>query len=128
MADPADEKILTSIKAPLGYPEEYDSFDFELLMHINSIVGTLQQLGVGPTAGLSVDKDTPWSALLVDDDTHKLEGTKSYMFLRVKMLFDSNNMPAHLVSAYEKMIQEAEWRLSIASDPRVPLPIVVVVE
>lgn len=119
-----DEKILKTIKQLLGLPDGYDPFDFELTMHINSVVSTLTQLGVGPVGGLEVSDQTPWSALLLDDA--KLQNARSYIFLKVKMLFDSAGMTAHVISAYQKMIDEEAWRLEVAADPMIPqAPIVI---
>jgi len=118
MTDPVDDKILKSIKAPLGLADDYAPFDFELIMHINSVIATLTQLGVGPTEGLTIDKDTSWSALLTDN--MKLQNAKSYIFMKVKMIFDSGTMSQQVVTAYQKMIEEEEWRLRIAADPMTP--------
>ena len=41
------DSILTSIKKMLGIMEEYEHFDTDLIMHINSVLGILTQLGVG---------------------------------------------------------------------------------
>lgn len=127
MAEGDTSKILESIKAALGLQPDYEPFDVELLIHINSVISNLNQLGVGPgmyqndTPILIADKDTPWSALLLDDH---LENVKSYMFLRVKMLFDANTMSPALISSYEKEIEKQEWRISVGSDPMVSqLPI-----
>lgn len=122
MADDDSSKILDSIKKALGLQPDYDPFDDELLMHINSVVSTLNQLGVGPgirsdTSLLKVVAETPWSALLADD---KLELIKSYMFKKVKMVFDAGTMPPALISAYEKMIADDEWRITVGSDPMIP--------
>jgi hypothetical protein len=116
----ADTSILTSIKATLGLLDDYTPFDAEITLHINSVVSNLRQLGVGPEEGLTVDADTLWTALLVTDEQRLISNVKSYMFLRVKMLFDSAGMPAHLISAYEKMIEEQEWRITVAADPMLP--------
>lgn len=116
-------KILDSIKAALGLQPDYTPFDAEILMHINSVMANLVQLGVGPKEGFVIGDSTAWSELLLDS---KLENTKSYMFMRVKMLFDSATMPPALITAYDKMIQEQEWRLTVADDPMIPwtLPVV----
>ena len=42
------DSILTSVKKMLGIAEEYDHFDADLIMHINSVLTILGQLGVGP--------------------------------------------------------------------------------
>lgn len=118
MTDPVDDKILMSIKKLLGLADDYNPFDFEITMHINSVIATLHQLGVGPEIGLSIDEETKWSALLLGND--KLNSAKSYIFMRVKMLFDSANMTQPLISAYSNMIEQAEWRLQVAADPMIP--------
>ena len=43
--------ILTSIEKMLGIMDEYEHFDADLIMHINSVLGILTQLGVGPADG-----------------------------------------------------------------------------
>lgn len=49
------ESILTSIKKLLGIPEEYEQFDTDVIMHINSVFSILTQLGVGPSNGFSIE-------------------------------------------------------------------------
>lgn len=113
-----DGKMLDTIKVGFGLQPDYNPFDAEILMHINSVLSTLNQLGVGPQEGIIADSDTPWSALLEEDK--RLENVKSYMFLRVKMLFDANAMTQHVVAAYQKMIEELEWRITVTTDPMIP--------
>ena len=48
------ESILTSIKKMLGIIEEYEQFDADLIMHINSVFMILNQIGVGPSRGFSI--------------------------------------------------------------------------
>ena len=48
------ESILTSIKKLLGIAEEYEHFDADLIMHINSVFMILTQLGVGPSEGFRI--------------------------------------------------------------------------
>lgn len=45
------ESILTSIKKLLGITEEYEQFDPDIIMHINSVFMILTQMGVGPSKG-----------------------------------------------------------------------------
>ena len=49
------DSILTSIKKMLGISEEYDIFDADIVMHINSVFMTLTQLGVGPAEGFEMN-------------------------------------------------------------------------
>lgn len=119
-----DESILETIKIALGLSKEPDGFDFEIRMHINSALSTLSQLGVPREGGFSITgPEEKWSALL--DNDAKLNNVQGYVFKKVKMIFDSANMPAHLVTAYNEQIKEDEWRIVVAADPYEPqkLPI-----
>ena len=85
-----DESILTSVKKVLGIPEYYEHFDQDILLHLNSVMSILHQLGVGPENGFVVEDDsTTWSDLFDGDiDTNKMMYVKSYVCLRVRLLFD----------------------------------------
>ena len=62
-----EESILTSIKKMLGPSEDYDYFDPDLIIHINSVFMILTQLGVGPSEGFSIkDKTAVWSDFISD--------------------------------------------------------------
>ena len=55
------DSILTSIKQLLGIMEDYEHFDKDIIMHINTVFMVLRQLGVGPEEGFSIsDKSTTW--------------------------------------------------------------------
>lgn len=106
--------ILTSIKKMLGIAEEYEHFDQDIIMHINSVLSVLTQLGVGPVMGFSIiDKTASWSDYL-DGDT-RLEMVKSYIYLKVKLLFDPPLGNA-LIEAMNRQISEYEWRINITAD------------
>lgn len=108
------ESILTSIKKMLGITEEYDQFDPDIIMHINSVFMILTQLGVGPETGFYIEDDTAtWEDFLTDPTT--LQMVKSYMYLKVRLLFDP---PASsvIVECMNKSISEFEWRLNAEVD------------
>lgn len=109
------ESILTSIKKMLGITEDYDYFDADIIMHINSVFMTLTQLGVGPAEGFSIeDETTTWIEFI--PDVNKLQAVKSYMYLQVKILFDSASLGSATLAAYERQIQQFEWRLNVAAE------------
>lgn len=109
-----NESILTSIKAQLGIQEEYTAFDQQLIMHINSVFMVLNQLGVGPTAGFTIsDKTATWNNFLPSDKN--LEATKSYVGMRVKMLFDPPTTSV-VAESMNRMINEFEWRLNVGTE------------
>ena len=107
------DSILTSIKKLLGITAEDISFDPDIIMHINSVFMVLNQLGVGPTEGFSIeDKDTEWSDYI--GNSKDLNAVKSYMHLKVKMLFDPPLSQA-VKDAMNQSIAEFEWRLNAGS-------------
>lgn len=109
------ESILTSIKKMLGITERYTVFDADILMHINSVFATLTQLGVGPSEGFFIeDDDAIWSDFIPEGS--KLEFVKSYMYLKVRMLFDPP-LTSAVLDSMNKMASEYEWRLQVAADP-----------
>ena len=109
------ESILTSTKKMLGIAEEYEHFDPDIIMHINSVFMTLTQLGVGPSEGFSiVDEDTIWTDFI--HDLVKLQAVKSYMYLKVRLLFDPASLGSATLAAYERQIQELEWRLNVGAE------------
>lgn len=106
------ESILTSVKKMLGITEEYTHFDNDIIMHINSVFMILTQLGVGPDDGFIIEDDTTvWTDYI--DDTTKLQMVKSYMYLKVRLLFDPSSLGSATLSAYERQIAEFEWRLNV---------------
>lgn len=107
------ESILTSIKKLLGIEESYTHFDADIIMHINSVFMTLTQLGVGPSEGFYIEDDTTtWLEFI--PDMKKLQAVKTYMFMKVKLLFDPGSLGSSTLSSYERMITEYEWRLNHA--------------
>lgn len=109
------ESILTSIKKMLGITEEYEHFDSDLIMHINSVFMILNQLGVGPADGFAIKgKEEAWSEFISEDS--RLDLVKSYMHLKVKLLFDPP-LSSAVMEAMNRMVSEFEWRLNVAVDP-----------
>ena len=105
-----NQSILTSVKRNLGLDEAYEAFDPDVLMHINSSFSTLNQLGVGPELGFRIeDKTVTWDAFLGTD--LRLDNVKTYVFLRVKYLFDPPST-SFGQQALKEQITEFEWRIN----------------
>ena len=111
------ESILTSIKKMLGIPEEYDHFDPDLIMHINSVLSILTQIGVGPSEGFRIEDDLATWEDFLDDDTD-YEAVKSYVHLRVKLLFDTSTLSSAVIESMNRMIGELEWRLNAIAESK----------
>lgn len=107
-----EPSILNSVKKVLGIAVEYLAFDQDIMMHINTALATLTQLGVGPATGFTVDDvNDDWSDF-VDPTDHQYNAVKSYVFLRVRMLFDPPQT-SYLINAQNDQIKELEWRLNV---------------
>lgn len=111
------ESILTSIKKLLGIAEEYTHFDADIIMHINSVFMTLTQLGVGPSRGFAIEDDTAYWEDFITDNT-KLQAVKTYIYLKVRLVFDPSSLGSATLAAYERQIQELEWRLNVAAETK----------
>lgn len=108
------DSILVSIKKLLGIAEDYTQFDDDIIMHINSVFLNLTQLGVGPEEGFTIEDDTAdWEDFI--EDNAQLQAVKSYMYLKVKLLFDPP-LSSAVIESTNRMIAELEWRLNVAVD------------
>lgn len=110
-----NESILTSVKKLLGITAEYNHFDADIIMHINTVFMVLMQLGVGPVNGFTIsDASATWGDFL--QSSKQLEAVRSYVYLRVKMMFDPPQAGA-VIQSTERLISELEFRLNVEVDP-----------
>lgn len=105
------DSILTSTKKILGIEEDYKEFDLDILTHINSVFMILRQLGIGPQEGFFIeDEKAVWVDFLGDDPN--LNAVKTYVFLRVRILFDPPTSSYH-IEALKEQVKEIEYRLNL---------------
>lgn len=108
------ESILESIKKLLGIAAEYDQFDTDIIIHINTAFSKLNQLGVGPEEGFSIrDKTSTWEDFL--SDNKNLEAVKTYVYLIVRLVFDPP-LNSAVLTAMDNTINQLEWRLNVAAE------------
>lgn len=101
--------ILNDIKKMLGIEEEYTQFDTDIIIHINTVLNILAQLGVTyANDELVQDKTTTWDSLITSGDLNLI---KSYIYLKVRLLFDPPQSSA-LTDVINKQITELEWRIN----------------
>lgn len=107
-----DESILNSVKAFIGIDESDKAFDEELMMGINTQLRILNQLGIGSDISVSDETDL-WSEFIAEQSN--MDGVKSYVSIRTKLLFDppANNA---LLTSYQEIASELEWRLNAEVD------------
>lgn len=114
MTDPNPDSILDTVKKTLGLAADDTSFDLDVTMFINSVFGTLKQVGVGPDTGfMIVDNTTLWSQYLTS--VVLLGMVKAYIELKVKMLFDP---PENRFGgpAIDKVLDEYLWRINVQAE------------
>ena len=110
------DSILVTTKKILGLDVSYTAFDIDIILHINSVFGTLNQLGIGPENGFIIEDNTSmWSDFLESD--LKLNAVKTYTYLKVRLLFDPPATSFH-ITAMENQIRELEWRLNVYRENR----------
>lgn len=123
------ESILQSTKKSLGIEPEYEAFDDQIVMHINSVFSTLEQLGVGPVGGYMIEgADEVWADFLAGDPRYN--AVKTYVYLRVRLLFDPP-ATSFAIASMNEQIKELEWRLNVVREGEAwvnPNPLVLLPE
>ena len=110
-----ESSILLSIKKSIVGPPEYTPFDADLIMHINSQIANLYQLGLDSAKSIVVDgADQLWTDLIPASDS-RLQFVRTYVYARVKMIFDPPTSTAQM-QALKDAAAEAEFRISTAVD------------
>ena len=110
-----EESILKTIKQLIGCPDDFEQFDLDLIVHINSAFATLTHLGVGPKEGYRITgADNAWSEF--EDDAQKLSLIKDYVYIKTRLLFDPPTSGS-LMDSLKEQLKEMEWRLYILYDP-----------
>lgn len=105
-----EKKILSSTKKILGIDPGIDSFDQDVITHVNAAFSTLTQLGVGPPVFQIEDDTLEWGAYISDDDV-LLNLCKTYVYLKVRMLFDPPST-SYLLAAANQQLEQYEWRIN----------------
>lgn len=120
MAD-FDTSILDDVKKTLGLASDYNVFDQEIIIFINTALSTLTQLGLGPDTGyLITDKEAKWSDFIGTERSYA--AVQSYVYLRVRLLFDPPTV-GYVLTSMEKQLEEMTWRVNAQREYIVhPLP------
>lgn len=109
------DSILLSVKKLLGIASNYKQFDTDVIIHINSVFLTLNQLGIGPDDGFSIAGESEEWSDYIPDNQLLLNAVKSYIYLKVKMLFDPS-LTSSINDLMKEEIKELEWRMNLLAD------------
>jgi hypothetical protein len=107
------ESILNTIKKLLGIDIADTSFDTDIIVHINSTISILSQMGIGPKNGFIITSDVQTWNDYVDSSVINVEGVKTYLYLKIKLIFDPPTNST-TIDAFNKSIAELEWRMMLA--------------
>lgn len=108
-SDVEELSILQSTKKKIGPTADYDAFDHDILVSINSTFATLFDVcGFGGDKPVRINgPEETWNTVITDP---RLEWIKDYVFMKVKIAFDPPSN-ATLLENYNKQITELEWRI-----------------
>lgn len=99
----------------LGLSTEQKEFDVDVIIHINSVLAKLNELGVGPEKTFSIqDEFALWDNFIPEDDA-SFNDVKTYIYIKVKLLFDPPASSAAM-KAMEETAKETEWRLNCKAE------------
>ena len=105
--------ILETIKKLLNVAPDYKAFDTDIITHINSVFLVLNDLGIGPSEPFEiVDESETWEQF---DPDKKFSLVKSYIYLKVRLLFDPP-ATSFALDAMQKQIDEYSWRLNVRAE------------
>lgn len=110
-----EDSVLDSIKKLLGIPNDYNEFDQDVVMQINSAFFALNQIGARFPYGIYTiaDSTSKWDDLF--DYDVDLSGIKVLVYLKVRLAFDPPTSSA-LIEAIKAQISELEWRICVEND------------
>lgn len=110
-----DGSILDDVKKQIGIYITNTDFDEPLIMAINSVLFSMYQMGiVVPNYSIS-DSTTTWSSVLVNPENLAMDTLKTWVGLKVKMIFDPPTSSI-LAEAIRENLKEMEWRLYITEN------------
>lgn len=105
------ESILRSIKQLLGIDSDFEQFDSEIIIHINSAIGDLTNLGVGIEEGYFITGyDEVWEVFLDREPQSIINSAKLFVYFRVRLSFDPP-MNSFLVDSMDRQIKELSWKM-----------------
>lgn len=108
-----NNSILDSTKKALGIEPDYQVFDPEIVMFINSSLSTLRQLGCGPDQGFVVsDSEQTWTEYFSGMNEAAYQFVKDYVYCSTRLSFDP---PANSfgIDAIKKRMDELVWRINV---------------
>lgn len=109
-----EESILRSVAKIIGITDDYTVFDRDLIMHINTMLSVLYQLGAITTSNYTITDDTTtWGDVLRSRDL--VSPAQTYVALRVRLIFDPPSSSS-AAQSFKETADELAWRLTVTDD------------
>lgn len=112
-----NQSILLSVKKMLGLDANYTWFDQDIIMHINSVFLTISQIGIGPEEPYQISGSQETWTDFANLCEYPINALTSYMYLKVRMLFDPPTS-SFILDSYKNLAQELEWRMNLYVETR----------
>ena len=109
-----EESILETISKLLGVQVSEDYFETDILIHINTALERLCQLGVGPDKPYKITGTTEtWTDFM--PNMSNFEAVKTYIYLYVRLIFDPPTS-GFVTTAIQEEINKLEWNLNVQAE------------
>ena len=108
------DSILNTIKKMLGIDPDYNAFDTDIIVSINSVFLSLRQLGVGPKEGFVITgPDETWLGFL--GDRTDLQAVQAYIYIKTRLLFDPPST-SFVIDSLKNQAEEIGYRLMLEAE------------
>lgn len=109
-----EDSVLLCTKKAIGYEEDYDVFDSDIMLHINSLLSKLIQVGYDFKDNYRVtDKEKTWDEIF--NNTPIDDMIKEYIYIKTKIVFDPPQNST-VLAAMKDEASELEWRIFFDTD------------
>ena len=106
------DSILKTIREMVAPAEDYTYFDADLIIHLNSCMRILHELGL---KDFKITGETETWADYLGNRTD-LEHVKSYIYYKIKTLFDPPQS-SFVLESFKKEADKLEWYINAVVDP-----------
>lgn len=111
-----DDKILDTIRKLIGGSTDYTYFDEDIVIHANTYLANLVQVGIG-TPGFILTTASTWRDFLGNNyPPERLIQIRSWLWIKVKLIFDPP-MSTHYADKLQEEAKEMLWRMYVEVDP-----------
>lgn len=110
------DSILDTLLQLLNDDPDAPAYKLDVMTFANGVFGRLKNLGIGPKEGFYItDSGDSWDDFM--DEGPERAAVQTYMFMKVKLIFDPPQNSTVLQS-YERLVNEFEWSAAMDSEAK----------